>query len=212
MVNSQIININEIFYEFRGLGFPITMTRLTPEMERTKDERVKQVAIGVSILVVLTVVVTGLLMGWRLLPGLLGEWVGTMMGILTTPFFMEASFTILGLVTVISLNHWRQRKDGDDFVYLEQVAGPQVPKDLPEHAKFAVYRDKPLDGEEPSLLAQAQGAFAIGDYPATSQWISAMDHDELKQLQALRLRLDLAKATGRDDVVKQLEAELRDSD
>jgi hypothetical protein len=39
-----------------------------------------------------------------------------------------------------------------------------------------------------------------------------MDHDELKQLQALRLRLDLAKATGRDDVVKQLEAELRDSD
>jgi hypothetical protein len=87
-----------------------------------------------------------------------------------------------------------------------------VPKDLPEHAKFAVYRDKPLDGEEPSLLAQAQGAFAIGDYPATSQWISAMDHDELKQLQALRLRLDLAKATGRDDVVKQLEAELRDSD
>ena len=47
------------------------MTRLTPEMERTKDERVKQVAIGVSILVVLTVVVTGLLMGWRLLPGLL---------------------------------------------------------------------------------------------------------------------------------------------
>jgi hypothetical protein len=166
----------------------------------------------VGILVVLTVVVTGLLMGWRLLPGLLGEWVGTMIGILTTPFFMEASFAILGLVTVISLNHWRQRKDGDDFVYLEQVAGPQVPEDLPEHAKFAVYRDKPLDGEEPSLLAQAQGAFAIGDYPATSQWISAMDHDELKQLQALRLRLDLAKATGRDDVVKQLEAELRDSD
>lgn len=188
------------------------MTRLPPEMEQTKDERVKQVAIGVGILVVLTVVVTGLLMGWRLLPGLLGEWVGTMIGILTTPFFMEASFAILGLVTVISLNHWRQRKDGDDFVYLEQVAGPQVPEDLPEHAKFAVFRDKPLDGEEPSLLAQAEGAFAIGDYPAAGEWIGAMDHDELRQPQALRLRLDLAKATGRDDLVKQLETELRQSD
>jgi hypothetical protein len=187
------------------------MTKLPPQMERTKDERVKQVAIGVGILVVLTVVVTGLLMGWRLLPGLLGEWVGTMIGILTTPFFMEASFAILGLVTVISLNHWRQRKDGDDFVYLEQVAGPQVPEDLPEHAKFAVYREKPLDGEEPSLLAQAEGAFAIGDYPAAREWIGAMNHDELRRPQALRLRLDLAKATGRDDLVKQLEAELRQS-
>lgn len=187
------------------------MTKLPPQMERTKDERVKQVAIGVGILVVLTVVVTGLLMGWRLLPGLLGEWVGTMIGILTTPFFMEASFAILGLVTVISLNHWRQRKDGDDFVYLEQVAGPELPEDLPEHAKFAVYREKPLDGEEPSLLAQAEGAFAIGDYPAAREWIGAMNHDELRHPQALRLRLDLAKATGRDDLVKQLEAELRQS-
>jgi hypothetical protein len=181
-------------------------------MERTKDERVKQVAIGVSILVALTVVVTGLLMGWRLLPGLLGEWVGTMIGIMTTPFFMEASFAILGLVTVISLNHWRQLKDGDDFVYLEQVAGPELPQDLPEHAKFAVYREKPLDGEEPSLLAQAEGAFAIGDYPAAGERIGAMNHDQLKHPQALRLRLDLAKATGREDLVTQLEAELRQSD
>jgi uncharacterized membrane protein len=181
-------------------------------MEKTKDERVKQVTIGVSILVVLTVVVTGLLMGWRLLPGLLGEWVGMMIGILTTPFFMEASFAILGLVVVISLNHWRQQKDGDDFVYLEQVTGPALPQDLPEHAKFAVYREKPLIGEEPSLLAQAEGALAIGDYPAASEWISAMGHDEVRLPQALRLRLELAKATGRTQLVEQLESELRQAD
>lgn len=178
-------------------------------MARLKDERVKQVAIGVGILVVLTVVVTGLLMGWRLLPGLLGEWLGTMIGILTTPFFMEASFAILGLVIVISLNHWRQHKDGDDFVYLEQVTGPDAPADLPEHAKWATYREKPLDGENPSLLAQAEGAFAIGDYPAASEWIGAMTAEDLRQPATLRLRLDLATATGRNDLVKQLEAELR---
>lgn len=182
---------------------------LPPDMARTHDERVKQVAIGAGILIVLTLVVPGLLVGWRLLPGLLGEWVGTMIGIMTTPFFMEGSFAILGLVIVISLNHWRQHKDGDEFVYLEQVAGPEVPVDLPEHAKWAVYRQKPLDGEDPSLLAQAEGAFGIGDFPAATEWIGAMGPDELKQAATLALRLDLAKATGRHDLAKQLAAEIR---
>jgi hypothetical protein len=181
-------------------------------MVRASDERVKQVAIGVSILVTLTVAVPVTLMGWRLLPGLLGEWVGTMIGIATTPFFMEASFAILGLVIVISLNHWRQHKDGDELVYLEQVAGPDVPADLPEHAKWALYRDKPLDAESPTLLAQAEGAFAIGDFPAATEWIGDMGHDELKLPDTLRLRLDLANATGRTDLAEQLEDEIRRSE
>lgn len=183
-------------------------TRVPPDMVRLHDERVKQVAIGASILIVLAVVVVGLLIGWRLLPGLLGEWVGTMIGIMTTPFFMEASFAILGLVTVITLNHWRQHKDGDEFVYLEQVAGPDVPKDLPDHAQWAVYREKPLEVEEPTLLAQAEGAFEIGDYPATAEWIGAMSRDELAQPDTLRLRLELAEATGRVDLVTQLRGEI----
>lgn len=178
-------------------------------MKRAVDERVKQVAIGVSILLLITVVVTGLLLGWRLLPGLLGEWVGTMLGIMTTPFFMEASFIFLGLVIVILLNHWRRIKDGDDFVYLEQVSGPDVPENLPDHAKWAVFQEKPLAAEEPSLLVQAEGAFAIGDYPAASEWIAAMNEDELKQPATLELRLELAKATGKNDLVKQLELEIR---
>ena len=177
-------------------------------MTRPHDERVKQVAIGVSILIVLTVVVAGLLTGWRLLPGLLGEWVGTMIGILTTPFFMEASFIVLGLVIVIGLNLWRQHKDGDEFVYLEQVTGPDVPKDLPDHAKWAVYREKPLAGEGMSSLALAEGAFAIGDYPAAVECIGTLSHAELKQPETLRLRLALAEATGRDDLAAQLKAEI----
>lgn len=177
-------------------------------MVRLHDERVKQVAIGASILIGLAVVVSGLLMGWRLLPGLLGEWVGTMIGIMTTPFFMEASFATLGLVIVIALNHWRQHKEGDEFVYLEQVAGPDVPQNLPDQAKWAVYRQQPLDVEAPTLLTQAEGAFAIGDYPATAEWIGAMNGDELKQPDTLQLRLDLAKATGRTDLVKQLQTEI----
>ena len=184
---------------------------LAAAMQRVHDERVKQVAIGGVILTVLTVLVTGALLGWRLLPGLVGEWVGTMIGILTTPFFMEASFAILGLVTVISLNIWCRRKDGDEFVYLEQVAGPASPQDLPDHAKWALYRQKPLDPESPSLLAQAEGALAIGDYSAAAEWIGAMDRDELTQPETLRLRLELAKLTGRPDLAEQLENQINSS-
>lgn len=200
------------FYGFRELGFQTMWDRILSEMARVHDERVKQVAIGAGILMLLTVVVTGLLVSWRFMPGLMGEWVGTMMGAITTPFIMETSFAILGLVTVIAINVWRRHKEGDDFVYLEQVAGPEVPADLPEHAKWAVYRKKPLDGEDPSLLAQAEGAFAIGDFPAATEWIGEMAHDELKQLGTLRLRLELARETGRADLVKPLEDEIRQSE
>ena len=181
-------------------------------MVRLHDERVKQIAIGASIIILLTLLVSGFLLGWRLLPGLLGEWVGTLIGIMTTPFFMEASFAILGLVIVIGLNYWRQHKDGDEFVYLEQVSGPNLPKDLPEKAKWAVYRDKPMEVEKVSLLDQAEGAFEIGDYPAAVDSISAMSCEELKQPSTLRLRLELAKVTGRHDLVAQLQAEISSSE
>ncbi len=173
------------------------------------DERVKQVAIGSGILILLTVGVAGTLLGWRLLPGVLGEWVGTMIGIMTTPFFLEATFAILGLVLVVSLNHWRQRKDGDEFVYLEQVTGPELPRDLPDQAKWALYRERPLDAVGLTLLEQAEGAFAIGDHPAAAEWIAAMDREEMQQPETLQLRYQLAKATGRDALAGELEAEIR---
>lgn len=191
------------------MGFPDARCNMVSRMKRIRDERVKQVAVGAVILLGLTVVVVSLLTGWRYMPGFLGEWIGTMMGIITTPFFMEASFAILGLVIVILLNHWRMTKDGEELVYLEQVTGPDVPANLPDHAKWAVYREPPLDVVEPSLLAQAEGAYAIGDYSAATEWIGAMDHDELKQTTTLRLRVELAKATGRTDLVEMLENELQ---
>jgi hypothetical protein len=186
--------------------------RFSLEMARVQDERMKQVAIGAGLFMLLAVVVAGLLVSWRFIPGLLGEWVGTMMGLVMTPFILETSFAILGLLTVISLNIWRRRKDGDDFVYLEQVSGPRVPTNLPEHAKWAIYRSKPLEGEEPSPLEQAEGALAIGDFQAAMEWIGAMNQETLKRPETLRLRLHLALATGRTDLVKILEDEIRQSE
>lgn len=172
------------------------------------DKRVRQVVVGVGILVVLTLTVCGVLIGWRYLPGLLGEWIGMMIGVMTTPFFLEASFICIGLTLVVAINHWRQKRDGDEFVYLEQVDEPGEPAGLPEHAKFAVYREKPLPGEMPTLLAQAEGALAIGDHEAAAEWIGAMSEAELKREETLFLRVQLAKATGRGELVERLEKEL----
>ncbi len=178
-------------------------------MIRSRDERVKQVVIGVGILIALTVMVPLTLISWRLLPGLFGEWIGTMIGIMTTPFFMEASFSLLGLLIVITLNHWRQHKDGDELVYLDQVTGSQLSKDLPENSRWAIYHEKPLIGEAPSLLTQAEGAFTIGDYLSTANLIGAMSQNELDHLDTLRLRLELARATDHHDLADRLEEEFR---
>lgn len=197
------------FCEFTRLGFPDEGATLRPQMVRANDERVKQVAIGAGILIVLMVSILGLLTGWRLLPGLLGEWVGTIVGIMSTPFFLEASFLCIGLLIVLGINIWRRHKDGDEFVYLEQVAGPDVPKDLPDQATWAIYREKPLETSPPSALAQAEGAFEIGDYRSAAEWIATMDTEALRLPETLDLRLKLARATGRDDLASDLECEIK---
>lgn len=178
-------------------------------MIKFKDERVSQVGVAAAILITLTILVPGLITGWRFIPGFLGEWIGTVMGVLTTPFVMETSFFILGLVIVILINHWRQQKDGDEFVYLEQVHGPDVPKDLPDQAKWAVYREKPLEGGDVSLRDRAEGALAIGDHAAASDFIAEMEPGELEQPEVLALRRDLAQATGKTELAAEFEKRLR---
>ncbi|MEI8037249.1 MAG: Hpt domain-containing protein [Verrucomicrobiota bacterium] len=83
------------------------------------DNRVKQIAVGVGILTVLTVAFCGTLVGWRHVPGLAGEWLGLIVGVMTTPFLLEASFVILGLTVVLVLNSWHRRRSGDDWVELD---------------------------------------------------------------------------------------------
>jgi hypothetical protein len=89
------------------------------------ENRRKQIVGGISILVVMALVVCGTLVGWRYVPGLLGEWIGMIIGVMTTPFFMEGSFLVLGLIIVLGLNIWRRKREGDDFVDLEVLDEPE---------------------------------------------------------------------------------------
>ena len=179
-------------------------------MARTQDERIRQIAAGGGILIAITAVVCAMLLGWMHLPGLLGEWVGTVIGIMTTPFIMEGSFLVIGLMIVVSLNIWRRHKDGDDCVYLEQVTGPDVPGDLPDQASWAIFREKPLDVGAPSALEFAEGALAAGDHDTAAQWIASLEPKMLRHPEVLKLRLELARASGHHDLATRLEREIHE--
>lgn len=172
--------------------------------------RIREIAPGVGVLAVVAVVVCGSIYGWHLLPGLLGEWVGFIVGLMTTPFLLELSFLCLGLILVMAINHWRRSRDGDDFVVLEQVKDSEV--SLPEHASWAVFRDDAPPGETPSLLAQAEGALAVGDFDATGGLLAEMSTDELQKPETLRLRIRFATETGNRDLAAKLQRELHDEE
>ena len=93
--------------------------------EKFETSRGKQIFVGAAIMFTLTVIVVGFLLGWRLIPGWVGESFGMLAGVMSTPFFMEGSFILLGLLIVISLNIWRRHNDGDEFVCLE-IETPDV--------------------------------------------------------------------------------------
>jgi hypothetical protein len=82
----------------------------------TQENRGKHVAVGGVIIFSVMAAVICLLAFWRSIPGWVGESVGIFAGLISTPFFLEASFVVMGLGIVILLNSWRRKKDGDDFV------------------------------------------------------------------------------------------------
>ena len=92
--------------------------------DQQRDPRILQVVVAFLVLFVLTVCVVGALMGWRHLPEIWSDWIGTIVGVMSTPFLLEASFIFIGLTIVVAINHWRQKRAGDDFVELE-VSDPR---------------------------------------------------------------------------------------
>jgi hypothetical protein len=170
-----------------------------------RDERKRQVITGALViagvwgLFLLVVMATGL-------PGLAGEFFARIAGIVTTPFLMETSLIILGFILVIVINHWRHRREGDELVYLDEVK--DAPKEVPDQARWAIYRDKPLEAGNPALADLLEGAVAIGDHESAIEILKAMSDEERHRPEVMRQRIALAKATGKDELARRLEAEL----
>lgn len=171
-----------------------------------RDERVKQVGVGLGMIALVILLLAAVWFG-RFLPGLPGEWFERLLGLITTPFIMEGSFALLGLCLVIGLNLWRLHREGDEFVYLEEVK--DAPANLPDQAHWAVYRQAPLPGEEPPVADRLEGALAIGDHPAALELLAELSDAERSTPEILALRLRLARETGHRELAERLERELQ---
>lgn len=170
-----------------------------------QDERKQQVIVGFCVVAGVAGLI--LLIAWaRFLPGVGGEFFGRILGIISTPFLMEASFCVLGLVLVMTLNIWRQRREGDELVYLEEIK--DAPAGLPDQAKWAVYQDTPLDPVSPGAAELLEGALAIGDHASAVEILESMGDSERRRPEVMNLRIALAKATGKEELARRLADEL----
>lgn len=167
------------------------------------DERIRQAVLGVAAVAGFGLVFLLLVMGTTL-PGLAGAFFLRVAGIVTTPFFLEITLAASGLLLVILINYWRRYRDGDEFVYLDQVE--DAPAGLPDHARWAVYQGKPLDGSDPSPADLLEGAVATGEHELALEILAAMDDRELALPEVVRQRIALARATGKEDLARRLES------
>jgi len=169
-----------------------------------RDERKTQVTTAVLVIASIGALFLTLVMATGL-PGLAGEFFAKIVGLVTTPFILEASMIILGFIIVISLNLWRQHREGDEFVYLDEVKDAP---EIPAQARWAIYKNKPLDGASPAPADLLEGAVAIGDHESAVEILDSMSDEERHQPEVMRQRIALAKATGKDELARRLEAEL----
>lgn len=90
----------------------------------------------------------------------------TVLQVLTTPFIMETSLALLGLCIVIAINCYREKKEGDGWVYLEQKLPADDARDTddPPHRHDAVvWQEKPASFDETATgLDVVEGYLDLG--------------------------------------------------
>ena len=90
----------------------------------------------------------------------------TVLQVLTTPFIMEASLALLGLCIVIAINCYRENKEGDGWVYLEQKspsADGRAADDPPHRHDAVVWQEKPASFDETEAgLGVVEGYLDLG--------------------------------------------------
>lgn len=128
--------------------------------------------------------------------GFVGELFRFFVGVFSSPIFLESALVILGFVIVLVINAIVRKRQGEEYVYLEQVEGPEG-EVLPEEARSVIYTEKPASWVEPTALELAEGAIDAADYHSAWHHLNKLTKGEFNAEAGLALRLRLAIGTGK---------------
>mgnify|MGYP001544678622 CR=1 FL=1 len=177
---------------------------------RFEPSRPLQVVVGALGILLIGGVIA---LAWRLtfVEGFVGEMFATLVGVFSTPILLESSLIVMGLIVVILINAVRQKREGDEFVYLEQVDAPDAAK-LPAQAREAIYREKPELTDALGEFDLIEGALEIEDWSQAGERLQDLSASDFDSRRGLELRLRLAMGTGRRNSAGKALARLRELD
>ena len=87
-----------------------------PQWEK---EWVKTLAVGCSIMMGFFLILAIIAIAANYTTGIVKETAEKIAGMISSPFFMEASFFCIGLFLLLGYNSYRRHADGDDYVEME---------------------------------------------------------------------------------------------
>ena len=117
-------------------------------------------------------------LGRSFLPGFPGELCGRIQGLSITPFVMEFFMIAFGFMVVLSINHFRQKWDGDELVYLEVVDDPNA--ELPKNSQAVVFKDRAENTDSLDVsVAALEGAMELKDVATAKEILSKLSPQQL---------------------------------
>jgi hypothetical protein len=113
-----------------------------------------------------------------------------------TPFILESSVAVIGIIIVITINHYRMQKEGDGWVYLAvpDQDGPGAEGDPPHRLEAVVLKEKldTLDDIDAKLGA-IEGFLDLGLPQEALSHLQSLQAEEQALPKAITLR-DQARA------------------
>ena len=167
----------------------------------------RSLGVGFGLILVAAALVALIWLG-TYLPGFAGELFSMVAGLMWTPLVLDLTIFLFGVILIVWLNSFLRAREGDEFVYLEQVEGP-ASADLPEEARTAVFPDRPERPESSPVLASIEGALALDDLSVATRLLYELPEEDLAAPEVLALRIQLARKRGDLERAGELLEELR---
>ena len=167
----------------------------------------KSLAVGFGLILAAAALVALIWLG-TYLPGFLGEVFSIIAGLMWTPLILDFSIFLFGVILILWLNSFIRARDGDEFVYLEQVEGPGSAA-LPEEARTAIFTEEPEPQGLAPALAAIEGALELDDLSEAAVLLYDLPEEQLTTPEVLSLRIQLARRKGDELKSRELLEELR---